>query len=262
MPQTHLQVRMLSHTPQPEQTVAMAARICYAGCDIGALEQRVAQSDAEAFIAKLLGLGHLSPFEHVSFTFGVEGVSRALLAQLTRHRIASFSVQSQRYVEMGKEAGFGYILPPAVAALGPEAQARFETQMRTMQAWYDEWREALSGGKSALEDARFVLPNACETKLLVTMNARELLHFFELRCCMRAQWEIRAMAWAMLGLCLRVAPSIFGHAGPNCLRRGCTEGAMSCGSQSQVRIQADELAGIAPTADDAGITLWARERIS
>jgi len=156
------------------------------------------------------------------------------MAQITRHRIASFSVQSQRYVSM--EKGLDYVVPPAIEALGEQALARYREQMEQMHAWYVEWQRALGGsGEKANEDARFVLPNACATRMLVTMNARELLHFFSLRCCMRAQWEIRELAWEMLRQARGVAPTLFAAAGPGCLGTGCPEGTRSCGRMTEVR---------------------------
>jgi len=179
-------------------------------------------------------MGHESVLEHVSFTFLIEGVSRVLLAQLTRHRIASFSVQSQRYVSYAD--GFGYIIPPAIAALGEDAVAEYEGQMAQMQSWYEGWQKRLGdAGEKSNEDARFVLPNACETRILMTMNARELRHFFALRMCSRAQWEIRQMATSMFEQCCRVAPAMFRDAGPGCLRGACPEGAKSCGRVAQIR---------------------------
>lgn len=221
MPSTKLTVRLLAHTPDPEGTIALAGRLCYSDSDILSLREAVADK-AELFVEKLMALGHLSPIEHASFTFGVQGVSRSLLAQITRHRIASFSVQSQRYVQKEESS---YIVPPSVADMGGEAVAEFEKQMETIQGYYRGW---LDKGLKA-EDARFVLPNAAETRMVLTMNARELLHFFSLRCCARAQWEIRALSWAMLGMCMREAPAVFKNAGPNCVSIGCTEGKMSCG---------------------------------
>ena len=169
--------------------------------------------------------GHESVLEHCKFSFQVEGVSRALLAQLTRHRIASFSVQSQRYVAM--KGGFPYVIPPRIQELGDDAVKRYKAQMELMGNWYDEWF-ALLGDDSA-EDARFVLPNACCTKLVVTMNARELRHFFSLRCCNRAQWEIRELADEMLRICKEEAYSLFADAGAGCVRGACPEGKHSCG---------------------------------
>ena len=171
--------------------------------------------------------GHNSVAEHATYTFIVEGVSRALLAQLTRHRIASFSVQSQRYVSMADGIDFDYVIPPRIEALGSGALEDYKRQMRLIHEWYCQWQERLKKaghkGEEANEDARFVLPNATCTKLMVTMNARELMHFFELRCCNRAQWEIREMAWRMLEECRKVAPRLFRDAGPGCMRGYCPE---------------------------------------
>lgn len=235
MPPVELHVELLNYTPDCERTVAMAARLCYSGAEIEKLKQYGEQQAGE-FIGRLMGMGHLSPLEHASFTFGVSGVSRALLAQLTRHRIASFSVQSQRYVQQGGAEGFNYILPPAIEALGADSMRAYMKQMETMHGWYQQWMKELGGNaESAKEDARFVLPNACETRIMFTMNARELLHFFSLRCCERAQWEIRAMAWRMLGLLLPIAPNLFEKAGPSCVSGACGEGAKSCGKAAAVR---------------------------
>jgi len=239
MPEKTLQVTMLAHTPDPEKTCALAARTCYSALEYEDLKELVAQKDQSQFLQRIMASGHLSVLEHASFTFGVSGVSRALLAQLTRHRIASFSVQSQRYVSLAE--GFGYVIPPRVKSLGEEAVAEFEEQMRQMQAWYVSWQEKFGQGEGSNEDARFVLPNACETHITVTMNARELLHFFSLRCCSRAQWEIRAMAKEMLRLCKAVAPVIFEAAGPGCVRGACPEGARSCGQAQQVRAEYQQM---------------------
>ncbi|WP_347489908.1 FAD-dependent thymidylate synthase [Desulfoscipio sp. XC116] len=239
MGRTELRVELLQHTINPEQLVALAAKLCYSSADIGELQQGVTEVDQSLFVRKLADMGHLTPIEHVSFTFGVEGVSRSLLAQITRHRIASFSVKSQRYVSedsSAKAAGvFNYIIPPRIAALGDNEVQEYAGQMAKIQQWYDQWLEKLAcHGDAAREDARFILPNAAETKLVVTMNARELLHFFALRCCNRAQWEIRALATEMLRLVRQVAPELFREAGPGCLTGPCPEGAMSCGRQAEV----------------------------
>ena len=234
MAQAKLKVILLRATPDPDELVALGARLCYAKADLDALQQRVESGDQRAFVERVMQRGHLSVTEHANFTFAVEGVSRALLAQLTRHRIASFSVQSQRYVSMAD--GFDYVIPPAIEALGEDAKQEFIRQMETMQAWYCDWQEKLGGaGESANEDARFVLPNAAATRLVMTMNARELMHFFSLRCCNRAQWEIRAVADEMLRLVLPLAPHIFASAGPRCLVGPCPEGRMCCGKQTEVR---------------------------
>lgn len=233
-------VILIRHTPLPEETVALGARLCYSKAGIDDLTERISASDQSAFIEKLMGMGHESVLEHVTFTFGIEGVSRVLLAQLTRHRIASFSVQSQRYVSY--ENGFGYIIPPRIIALGEDAVNEYKYQMETIQTWYTDWQKKLGGsGEGSNEDARFVLPNACETRILMTMNVRELRHFFSLRMCNRAQWEIRNMASEMYRLCLEAAPSLFEDAGPACLRGKCPEGEKSCGKMNQIREERKKL---------------------
>lgn len=214
-----MNVQLLAHTPAPEQLVAASAKLCYSAASIADLAA-IEADKAEEFIGKLPE-AHQSPFEHVSFTFGIEGVSRAMLAQITRHRIASFSVQSQRYVDMSD--GFGYVIPESIEQ-NPEARDVFDAFMRGIDTLYTYLR---SCGIPA-EDARFILPNACHTQMIVTMNARELMHFFSLRCCKRAQWEIRAVADEMLRLCKEVAPEIFAKAGPGCVRGHCPEGKMGC----------------------------------
>lgn len=233
MPAATLKVVLLTKTPGGNEIAALAAKLCYAGSDIEDLQKKVSARDQDKFLSGILSSGHLSVVEHVSFTFGIEGVSRVLLAQLTRHRIASFSVQSQRYVSYGE--GLNYIIPPKIAELGVDAVARYESQMTQMHEWYKAWQEELGLGEQANEDARFVLPNACETKLVLTMNARELLHFFSLRCCNRAQWEIHALADKMLEICKHEAFSLFADAGPGCVRGKCPEGKKSCGKLIEVR---------------------------
>lgn len=228
MAQAKLKVILLRATPDPDELVALGARLCYARADLDALQQKVESGDQRGFVERVMQRGHLSVTEHASFTFAVEGVSRALLAQLTRHRIASFSVQSQRYVSMAD--GFDYVIPPAIEALGEDERQEFIRQMETMHTWYCHWQEKLGGAKeSANEDARFVLPNAAATRLVMTMNARELMHFFSLRCCNRAQWEIRDMAHRMLDLAKPTAPFVFMDAGAPCVRGACPEGKMTCG---------------------------------
>lgn len=234
MGQTNLKVSLLTYTPMPETIIANAARLCYSPSGIDELNEKMSEEQKKEFVQKLMSIGHLSPIEHASFTFAIEGVSRALLAQITRHRLVSFSVQSQRYVN--KSDSFNYIIPPSIENLGEEYVEKFKEQMDTMQSWYSEWVELLGGSsEKANQDARFVLPNACETKMIMTMNARELLHFFKLRCCNRAQWEIRELAYRMLKLCNEVCPEIFAKAGASCVSGACSEGRMSCGKADEVR---------------------------
>ena len=243
MSRTSLKVELLSHTPHPDEVVATGARMCYSSAGVEDLIRGVAEKDQSKYLQRIVDMGHLSPIEHASFTFAVEGVSRALLAQITRHRIASFSVQSQRYVSQANQTGsFPYILPPSIEALGPEAVAEYDRQMETMQQWYNQWQAKLGAkGEKSNEDARFVLPNACETRMVITMNARELMHFFSLRCCNRAQWEIRALAWEMLRLAEKAAPTLFKNSGPGCIRGKCPEGKMRCGQAEQVRAYREAL---------------------
>lgn len=223
-----LNVVLIRHTLSPEELVALSAKLCYSRTSISGLSDRVSSQDQSDFIDRIMRMGHESVLEHASFTFGIEGVSRVLLAQLTRHRIASFSVQSQRYVSY--EKGFGYIIPPRIEALGEEAVKKYSDQMNTIEEWYRQWQKCLGQGEHSNEDARFILPNACETRLVLTMNVRELRHFFALRMCNRAQWEINALATRMHRFCLETAPALFADAGPACLRGKCPEGEKTCGS--------------------------------
>lgn len=216
-----MKITLITHTPEPEKVIASAAKLCYSSSDIESLMNGLTSEKIESFIKRLTDLGHQSPLEHCTFTFGVEGVSRALSHQLVRHRMASYSQKSQRYV---KEGQFEYIKPETISNVSHLSSA-YDDLMSKIQSFYDA---LISLGVPA-EDARFVLPNACETKLVMTMNIRSLVHFFEERCCERAQWEIRQMADTMLGICKEVAPNIFAKAGASCVRGKCKEGKMSCG---------------------------------
>ncbi len=248
MPERTLRVQLVRHTCQPQELVALGARLCYAGGTLDSLVEQISAKDQQAFVKKVMGMGHDSVLEHASFTFLVEGVSRVLLAQLTRHRIASFSVQSQRYVSY--QSGFGYIVPPAIRALGDEAVAEYEAQMAQMQQWYEGWQQKLgNAGEKSNEDARFVLPGACETRVLFTMNVRELRHFFALRMCNRAQWEIRAMAQQMFEQAYPVAPALFADAGPACISGPCPEGERTCGKLQQMRKERQEFLAAAAASE-------------
>jgi thymidylate synthase (FAD) len=236
MSEAKLKVILLKHTPNPEEIVAMAAKLCYSPSDITSLREKIEAKDQKSFVEKLVKIGHMSPIEHTSFTFAIEGISRACSHQLVRHRLASYSQQSQRYVS--EETGFDYIIPSSIKE-DKELEKYFESAMKQAQEAYNHIVKKLNErgikGESANQDARFVLPNAAETKIIVTMNARELLHFFRQRCCNRAQWEIRQMAREMLFLVKRVAPTIFEKAGPPCLYAPCPEGEMTCGQIKKVR---------------------------
>ena len=239
----NIKVKLLAHTPDPEKLVAAAARFCYSAADADTILDGLTEEKTADFVQMLMDIGHESPVEHATFTFAIEGVSRSLLAQITRHRIASFSVQSQRYVA---ENHFAYIIPPEIAN-EPLAMPIFIGCMEISRRCYNAlsdilYKKHLKGGmpekdarKKANEDARFVLPNACETKIMLTMNVRSLYNFFRLRCCNRAQWEIRELAWKMLALCKKEAPILFANAGPACIKGPCPEGKMTCGKAAEIR---------------------------
>lgn len=246
-----MNVKLIAHTAEAEKVVAAAAKLCYSNTGAMDLMEGLTDEKAGSFVEMLANIGHESPIEHASFTFAIEGVSRSLLAQITRHRLASFSVQSQRYVKL---TDFEYITPPEIAA-DPAALALYRETMDTCVDSYrrltelletrhkadflaqglDEKEAAKRAEKKAIEDARFVLPNASETKMVMTMNARELLHFFRLRCCNRAQWEIRELAKAMVAEVYPISPALFAKAGPACVCGSCPEGRMSCGKMNEVR---------------------------
>lgn len=218
-----MQVELLYHTPDPERAVATAARLCYAPVGATELMESLTMEEIYKVLGVILAGGHLSALEHASYTFAVDGVSRALTHQLVRHRVASFNQQSQRYVKYAD--GLETIKPVSIAE-NEEANRLFDEMIeKTVEAY----KAFLDAGVPA-EDARYILPNAAETKIVVTMNIRELMHFFSLRCCNRAQWEIRQLAWKMLELVRPTAPYIFADAGPGCVRGACPEGKMTCGN--------------------------------
>ncbi len=233
MPQVSLNVRLLEMTQDPVALIYAACRQCYSSQFAGALfDEKTAKPQKQIeFIRKVVASGHESPLEHVKMTFAIEGVSRALTHQLVRHRIASYSQQSQRYV---KETDFDYIVPPSIA----EDDGLKEEFLRTMaliQKSYNSLLEKFMAkgrtGEKANQDVRFVLPQAAETKIVVTMNCRELIHFFRERCCSRAQWEIKRLAEQMLRIARKNLPEVFEEAGAKCDALGyCPEGAdFTCG---------------------------------
>jgi thymidylate synthase (FAD) len=229
-------VILLQCTPEPERLVALAARLCYSPVSIGDLQQEISRKDVRDLVGRVLSMGHASVLEHVTLTYGVEGISRATSHQLVRHRIASYSQQSQRYVA----AAFGYVTPPSLGRRkGDRMAVRYRRHMKKSAELY---QEMLAAGIPA-EDARFVLPNATGTKILISMNARELHHFFALRLCRRAQWEIREMAKRMLVIAHEKAPLLFEKAGPGCLRGRCPEGKMSCGDAMGLKAEIAALRG-------------------
>ncbi len=218
-----MQVELLYHTPDPERAIATAARLCYAPVGASELMETMPEERVKSVLTTIMASGHFSTLEHASYTFAIDGVSRALTHQLVRHRLASFNQQSQRYVKF--KNGISVVKPETVAA-NPETEAVFDDAIAACEAAY---QKLLDAGTPA-EDARYLLPNACESKIVVTMNVRELLHFFSLRCCNRAQWEIRDLAHRMLELACPTAPFIFADAGAGCVRGACPEGKMCCGN--------------------------------
>ncbi|MCM8711746.1 FAD-dependent thymidylate synthase [Clostridium sp. SYSU_GA19001] len=238
-----LKVKLLEHTPDPEKIIASAAKLCYSSVGVEDIMENLTEENTEKFLNMLMSYGHESPIEHVSFTFAIEGVSRSLTHQLVRHRIASFSQQSQRYVRLNQ---FEYVIPPEIKK-NDRAKEVFIASMEQSQKAYDELvnilkdryinegMNALNAEKKAIEDARYVFPNACETKIIVTMNARSLMNFFRHRCCNRAQWEIRELAEEMLMQVKKIAPTLFKYSGPGCVNGPCPEGKMTCGKIAEVR---------------------------
>lgn len=243
----------------PDAIVASAGKLCYSKVGSDTILESLSNEEIAKFVNHLAMIGHESPFEHASFNFYIEGISRTCSHQIVRHRMASYSQQSQRYVDLNET--FRVIVPEAIRK-NPKA---IEKYMESIEKDYDAYieiteclledyvkeawkenselstREKNKLKKKALEDARFALPNACETKLMMTMNARSLFNFFRERLCNRAQWEIREVAGQMLDQVLEVAPNIFSRAGAPCVFGKCPEGKMSCGHKQEMRGRQKEL---------------------
>lgn len=246
-----MKVELLNYTKDGEMTIAQAGKLCYSPVGVDEIKETLDEESIGKYVKMLSDLGHFSPLEHVSFTFAIEGVSRVLTHQLVRHRIASYSQQSQRYVKLDD---FQYIIPPEIEE-NPEAKEIFIEAMeadrqayfklvnalfdknyeKMLKKGYSEKKARSQAEKASIEDARYVFPNACETKIVLTMNARTLIHFFTVRCCNRAQWEIRNMADEMLKLVKNIYPALFSSVGPGCVNGPCPEGSMTCGEMIEVR---------------------------
>ncbi|WP_138160571.1 FAD-dependent thymidylate synthase [Peptoniphilus catoniae] len=246
-----MKVEIIAYTPNPEEVIAQAAKLCYSAVGVDEIKKKMTEESRNKFLEMLMSFSHASPLEHASFTFAVEGVSRTFSHQLVRHRIASYSQQSQRYVRLDN---FEYIIPPKIAE-NEKAKEIFIKSMEEDAKAYEKLTEILISEKArplieegmdekkarrkvekeSIEDARYVFPNACETKVVFTMNVRSLIHFFELRTCTRAQWEIREVGIEMLRQCKKIAPVLFKSCGPACVNGPCNEGAMSCGRQAEIR---------------------------
>ena len=218
-----MKVRLIDYTKDPEKIVAQSARLCYSALSIEDLEEKLTNESIIKLIKKIMKLGHYSVLEHATFTFAIEEISRVTSHQLVRHRLASFSQQSQRYVKINKE-GFPYIIPKFIEKDEKLAKI-FIDAIKELDGIY----QLLLDHNIKAEDARYILPQAVTTKMIVSANARELLHIFKLRCCNRAQWEIREVAMNMLKEVGSIAPTIFENAGPPCVLGPCPEGELSCG---------------------------------
>ena len=246
-----MKVNIIAHTPEPEKVISMAAKLCYSPVGVDEIEKNLTDESVDKFINMLMSMGHESPLEHVSFTFAVEGISRACSHQLVRHRIASYSQQSQRYVKLDQ---FEYIIPKEIEKID-EAKKVFIDAMKKDQEDYDKlvdilfnkhYKKLVQQGKDekkakkdaekkAIEDARYVFPNACETKIVFTMNVRSLYNFIEHRTCERAQWEIRDLATQMLKKLREISPVLFNNKGAKCIKGPCPEGKMTCGEIIRIR---------------------------
>ncbi len=214
-------VKLINYTPNPERTIAAAARLCYADKSGDDLFFNLTDAEVKNMVKKIISLGHYSVLEHVSFTFALSGISRVTTHQLVRHRVGcSYSQRSQRYI---KEDNFSFIIPPSIKER-PDLLNKYTQAMENLNSLYEEFAAIIPK-----EDARYLLPQAIESKIIVTYSLRALLHFITLRSCKRAQWEIQILAWRMLKEAKKVAPLLFEDAGPGCLRGGCPEGKMSCG---------------------------------
>ena len=217
-----MKVKLIAHTSNPEKIVAAAVRQCYSPDSAAKMKGKLTDVEVAKFIKMVVATGHTSTIEHVSFTFAIEGVSRALTHELVRHRVASYSHQSQRYIN-GKN--FGFVIPPTILS-NKEAKDIFNETVKDLVKKYEQLIEL----GIAKEDARFILPNATDSKIVVTMNARSLFNFLARRMCNRAQWEIRSMAYLMHKELMKVAPKIFKYAGPTCQTENiCWEGDRHCG---------------------------------
>jgi thymidylate synthase (FAD) len=219
-----LKVSLLSYTTNPEQNIVAAIRQCYSPVGAKELKEKTNKETRERLIRQVMASGHLSTLEHAAFTFAIEGVSRVTEIQLIRHRIGcSYSIQSGRYV---KRSEAQYVIPPAILSGDKKVLKKVKKHFENTQKLYNE---LIDLGIKA-EDARYCQPQSLKTKIVVTMDVRALLHFFNLRCCRRAQWEIQMLAREMLNLVKKKAPIIFEKAGPSCISVGiCWEGDMSCG---------------------------------
>jgi thymidylate synthase (FAD) len=230
-----MEVRLLAYTPKPDMVCAAAAFTSWKKKTTAELFEQLNEKEAVDFLKMVMGFGHMSVTEHAVFTFSISGVSRALTHQLVRHRLASYTQQSQRYVKFSRDE-IQYVTPHTIGK-DVEAKKVYDDLMEKIADTY----EKLINKKIPPEDARFVLPNAATTNIVVTMNARELLHFIRMRTCERTQWELREVATEMLKQAKKVAPVLFSDGGPGCVVGPCPEGKLTCGKIVEVRKKFKEL---------------------
>jgi thymidylate synthase (FAD) len=215
-----VKIKLLRFTTDAERLCGTAASTSIKSGSPSDIFEKIDAETAKQKIRRVTAYGHGSVIEHASFTFSIEGVSRAMTHQLVRHRIASYTQQSQRYVEYNTLES--YVTPPSI-----EKDKKVKTNYEQTLTKISETYQNLLKMGIPKEDARFILPNAAKTNIIVTMNARELRHFFNLRCCQRAQWEIKQTATEMLKLAKKATPALFENAGPSCVEVGyCFEGKM------------------------------------
>jgi thymidylate synthase (FAD) len=229
-----MNVELVAHTPNPDRLCAQAALVSKWPKSWSEFKDFWNDRTDLAHLTDAIEKGHVSVIEHASFTFSLEGISRACSHQLVRHRLASYTQQSQRYVKLDSHS---FVTPPSIKK-HPDASEKFHQKIHEH---FESYQDFIDIGIPE-EDARFILPNAAKTNIIVTMNARELLHFFALRCCERTQWELREVAWKMLSLVKEEAPLIFSKGGPSCVQSGsCPEKDLSCGKIREMKEKAAAL---------------------
>ncbi len=230
-----MKVSLVVHTPDPDRLCAQAALVSKWPKGWSEFKDLWNDKTDMRHLTDAIEKGHVSVIEHACFTFSLEGISRSCSHQTVRHRIASHTQQSQRYVHLQDPDAF--VIPETIQE-NEKARKLFQEQLKAQFSTY----ERLIDLGIPKEDARFVMPNATKTNIMVTMNARELLHFFALRCCERTQWELREVAWKMLTLAKKVAPLIFSKGGPSCVQLGfCPEGDLTCGKIKEIKEKAANL---------------------
>lgn len=229
-----LHVELLSYTPDPANLIGLAGRMCYSDAGIEGIKEKINREEQNGFIEKIIKLGSKSILDHINFTFAVEGISKRLSRQLATYKLTSLSQKPEKYIKA--DNGFKYIIPESLANK-PEKLTLFTELMQDIS---DLFVKLVKKGVSE-EDACYILPDACETKLILTMSAGELIPFFEVNCCNNAPWEIKSLADLMIQECIKTVPAIFKFTGPGCLFGPCPEGDETCGDEEEMRRKYHEL---------------------